>query len=173
MAFPNSPNSSIFTYLGYKTFTAPAPTTEAGFTVLDGFTQIKDIRDFPPTGTESNIITINLFGNKAETQGEGQSTQPSYDLVVAYSEAAHASLDALVQNGVQYIFQGRVFTSEPSDAVLADALDDLASTVVVADRYFVGRFASSNIEYATTDFRIGNYTLSVQSEVFGPYTSTV
>lgn len=135
-----------------------------------GFSEIKNVREFPQMGTPANIVNVPVYGQKTSSQIQGQADAPTLELSINYvpSEwAAGTTLGDLVGDGSVYPFQFSLLNAK------APALTQAGlATVANSNFYFVGKVEALLVSPQLTDANQATLTLSIIGDFFGPSTRT-
>jgi hypothetical protein len=197
MAHISSIGAGLFSDLSVCRETVPAtlPTTASGWTDLFAtelangspataaageFTRIKNVREFPAMGTPPNIVNVPVYGQATSQQIQGQADAPSMEiqlnLVGTEWQNATDYLGSLVGDGKQYVFRFALLNSEPTGTTPATKWASVAGglgTVENSQWFWVGKLEAFLVNPQLTDANTATLTISVQSDVYGAFTTNV
>lgn len=163
MALITNIGAGIFTTLKFKAdsnYTLPSDdTTHQAFIAsgsgdFDGATEVTNIREFPSFGKPANIVNVPQYGQSVSSQIQGQSDAPTMEFTVNYVPGSHNAIQALVQDGLTYVFQLDVKNAETGDN---------------AAFYVKGQIASFEVSPNLTDSNQATLTMSTQGDYVGPF----
>lgn len=163
MALISNIGAGIFTTLKFKAdsnYTIPTnDTTHQAFIAsgsgdFDGATEVTNIREFPSFGKPANIVNVPQYGQAVSSQIQGQSDAPTMEFTMNYVPGSHGAIQALVQDGLTYVFQLDVKNAETGDN---------------AAFYVKGQIASFEISPNLTDSNQATLTMSTQGDYVGPF----
>jgi len=176
MAHITSIGAGIFSALAVSTAAITDLTTvdtvaelEALFATT-GFTEIKNVREFPQIGTPANIVNVPVYGQKTSSQIQGQADAPSLEMTINYIPAVWApgtTLGALVGDGNVYAFQFSLLNAKPAALTSAGL-----ATVANSNFYFIGKVEAILVSPNLTDANQATLTLSILGDFFGPTTQS-
>ena len=142
------------------------------FAAPASFSEIKNVREFPPMGTPANIVNVPVYGQKTTSQIQGQADAPSMEMTINYVPADWAStapLGMLVGDGRVYAFQFSLLNSRPAGLSSAVGPTGLGS-VPNSNFYFAGKVEAILVTPQLTDANQATLTLTVIGDFFGPAT---
>lgn len=163
MALISNIGAGIFTTLKFKadsSYTLPTnDTTHQAFITpstgdFDGATEVTNIREFPSFGKPANIVNVPQYGQSVSSQIQGQSDAPTMEFTLNYVPGSHDAIQALVQDGLTYVFQLDVKNAETGDN---------------AAFYVKGQIASFEVSPNLTDSNQATLTMSTQGDYVGPF----
>ena len=162
MALISNIGAGIFTKLKYKadsSYTLPTSDSThqafiAGGGDFAGNTEVTNIREFPSFGKPANIVNVQNFGESVSSQIQGQSDAPTLEFTLNYVPSVHNPLQALVQDGLTYVFQLDVKNASTGDN---------------AAFYVKGQIASFEVGPNLTDSNQATLTLSTSTDYTGPF----
>jgi hypothetical protein len=163
MALISNIGAGIFTTLKFKadsSYTLPTnDTTHQAFIAtgtgdFDGATEVTNIREFPSFGKPANIVNVPQYGQSVSSQIQGQSDAPTMEFTLNYVPGSHDAIQALVQDGLTYVFQLDVKNAETGDN---------------AAFYVKGQIASFEVSPNLTDSNQATLTMSTQGDYVGPF----
>ena len=162
MALISNIGAGIFTKLKYKadsSYTLPTSDSThqafiAGGGDFAGNTEVTNIREFPSFGKPANIVNVQNFGQSVSSQIQGQSDAPTLEFTLNYVPSVHNPLQALVQDGLTYVFQLDVKNASTGDN---------------AAFYVKGQIASFEVGPNLTDSNQATLTLSTSTDYTGPF----
>lgn len=163
MALISNIGAGIFTTLKFKadsSYTLPSnDTTHQAFIAsgsgdFDGATEVTNIREFPSFGKPANIVNVPQYGQSVSSQIQGQSDAPTMEFTLNYVPGTHDAIQALVQDGLTYVFQLDVKNAETGDN---------------AAFYVKGQIASFEVSPNLTDSNQATLTMSTQGDYVGPF----
>ena len=177
MAFATSIQSNHFSRLAVKASTADQalPANEAAWKTLFANStapglvhEIANVRDFPSIGNTPNIINVPEYGQKITKQVSAQADAPTMELTLNYVPStwgAPAPLAAYVGDGITRAFQFALLP-QPAASSLGAALTPVPNAVF----YFLGTIASHVVNPSRDDASTSTLTISLSSDVMGPFT---
>jgi hypothetical protein len=147
-----------------------APTASTG-----EFIRIQNVREFPAMGTPPNIVNVPVYGQKSTQQIQGQSDAPSMEITVNYVgtdwQKAANYLGNMVADGVRRLFRFSLLTTEPGGGY-ASTVGGLGSATGGNSQYFwFGKIDAIMVTPSLTDSNTATLSLTVQSDVYGAFTS--
>lgn len=162
MALISNIGAGIFTTLKFKAdsnYTIPTDDTThqtfiSGSGDFNGATEVTNIREFPSFGKPANIVNVPQYGQAVSSQIQGQSDAPTMEFTMNYVPGSHGAIQALVQDGLTYVFQLDVKNAETGDN---------------AAFYVKGQIASFEISPNLTDSNQATLTMSTQGDYVGPF----
>ena len=163
MALISNIGAGIFTRLKYKadsSYTLPTSDSThqafiAGSGDFNGAVEVTKIREFPSFGKPANIVNVPNFGQSVSGQIQGQADAPTLEFTLNYVPSVHGTIQALVQDGLTYVFQLDVKNSSTGDN---------------AAFYVKGSVASFEVDPNLTDSNQATLTLSTSTDYTGPFT---
>jgi hypothetical protein len=137
------------------------------------FVRIKNIREFPAMGTPPNVVNVPTYGQATSQQIQGQADSPSMEITMNFvaSEWAKAVgniLGNMVGDGNKYVFRFALLNAQP--ATYASAVGGLGA-VENTQYYWIGKLEALQVNPQLTDANTATITLTIQSAVFGAFTS--
>jgi len=144
----------------------------AKFTSSAGFTEIKNVREFPQIGTPANIVNVPVYGQKTSSQIQGQSDSPNLEITLNYVPSEWSStstLGPLVGDGNVYAFQFSMLNAKPAGLNTTAGSSGLGA-YANSNFYFVGKLEALLVSPQLTDANQATLTLSAQGGFYGPTT---
>lgn len=136
------------------------------------FIRIKNVREFPAMGTPPNIVNVPVYGQKSTQQIQGQSDAPSMEIQLNYIgsdwQKAANYLGYMVGDGVRRLFRFSLLNNEP--AGFASTVGALGTTAN-SQYFWFGKIDALLVQPQLTDANTATITLTVQSDVYGAFTS--
>lgn len=162
MALISNIGAGIFTKLKYKadsSYTLPTTDAEhqafiAGGGDFASNTEVTNIREFPSFGKPANIVNVPNYGQSVSGQIQGQSDAPTLEFTLNYVPSVHNPLQALVQDGLTYVFQLDVKNASTGDN---------------AAFYVKGQVASFEVSPNLTDSNQATLTIATSTDYTGPF----
>lgn len=160
MALISNIGAGIFTTLKYKadaTYTLPTDDSSHGTFIagdFSGSTEVTGIREFPTFGKPANIVNVPQYGQSISSQISGQSDAPTLEFSLNYVPGTHNTLQGLVGDGNEYVFQLDVKNASTGDN---------------AAFYVKGQVASFEVTPSLTDSNQATLTLSTSTDYTGPF----
>jgi len=162
MALISNIGAGIFTKLKYKadsSYTLPTSDSThqafiAGGGDFAGNTEVTNIREFPSFGKPANIVNVPSYGQSVSSQIQGQADAPTLEFSLNYVPSVHDTIQALVQDGLTYVFELDVKNS---------------ATGANAAFYVKGSIASFEVSPNLTDSNQATLTLSTSTDYTGPF----
>jgi hypothetical protein len=157
----------------FATEIANAP---AGAPAAGAFVRILNVREFPGMGTPANIVNVPVYGKRTSSQIQGQSDAPSMELTLNFVGVDWAKtgslLGPMVGDGVQRIFRFAMLNSEPTGTGATKYAQTVGGlgTVANSDFYFAGKIEAVVVNPNLTDANQATLTISMQTDLFGPFT---
>ena len=137
-------------------------------------TEITNVREFPELGTPANIVNVPVYGQKTSVQVQGQSDAPTMEFTLNYVPADTVALQALVGNGQLYAFQVAMCSQAPANLqqVAATGIGVAVNAIATNNTVFnfLGKFESFLVTPSLSDSIQAKLTLSMQTQLFGPFT---
>ena len=184
-----STDLASFSMVNAATLTEANWRTLFGTEVLDNvagggagaFRRIYNIRELPQMGVPPNIVNVPNYGTKASKQIQGQADSPSFEIVLNYVPQAWQDtanyIGDYVGNSFVYPFRFTLLNTEPTGggtaAVKWASLNAAAfglGTVANSQYFFAGKLEALQISPQLTDANQATLTVSMQSDLYGPYT---
>jgi hypothetical protein len=168
VALPATPDA----YASWDQFFTTADASAAGATK---YTLIENVREFPSMGTPPNIVNVPVYGQAQSQQIQGQSDAPSMELTINYVPDDWASGSLLgnsVGDGVMHAFRFTLLNSEPGANTGSMAGDPAVMTVQNSQYFWMGKIEAMLVNPQLTDANTATLTLSIQSDFYGPFTTT-
>lgn len=139
------------------------------------FIRITNVREFPAMGTPPNIVNVPVYGQKSTQQIQGQSDAPSMEITVNYVgvdwQDATNYLGGMVGDGIRRLFRFSLLTTEPGGGY-ASTVGGLGSATGGNSQYFwFGKIDAIMVTPSLTDSNTATLSLTVQSDVYGAFTS--
>ena len=142
------------------------------------FVRVKNVREFPAMGTPPNVVNVPTYGQKTSQQVQGQSDAPNMEITINFVASEWAKdagnlLGNLVGDGNQYAFRFSLLNSEPTGSGPTKYSSTSAGlgTVQNSQFYWVGKIEALQVTPQLTDATTATVTLTLQSAMFGAYTS--
>ena len=142
------------------------------------FVRVKNVREFPAMGTPPNVVNVPTYGQKTSQQVQGQSDAPNMEITINFVASEWAKdvgnlLGTLVGDGNQYAFRFSLLNSEPtgSGATKYSSTSAGLGTVQNSQFFWVGKVEALQVNPQLTDATTATITLTLQSAMFGAYTS--
>jgi|TARA_R110000822_G_scaffold30221_8_gene88259 hypothetical protein len=162
MALISNIGAGIFTRLKYKADSSyTLPTSDSTHQTFIGSggdfasaVEVTKIREFPSFGKPANIVNVPNFGQSVSGQIQGQADAPTLEFTLNYVPSVHGTIQALVQDGLTYVFQLDVKNSSTGDN---------------AAFYVKGSVASFEVDPNLTDSNQATLTLSTSTDYTGPF----
>jgi hypothetical protein len=160
MALISNIGAGIFTKLKYKadsSYVLPTNDTEHQSFIAGDFasnTEVTNIREFPSFGKPANIVNVPNYGQSVSGQIQGQSDAPTLEFTLNYVPSVHNPLQALVQDGLTYVFQLDVKNASTGDN---------------AAFYVKGQVASFEVSPNLTDSNQATLTIATSTDYTGPF----
>jgi len=162
MALISNIGAGIFTKLKYKAdsnYTLPTSNSSHQAFIASGGdfasnTEVTNIREFPSFGKPANIVNVPNYGQSVSGQIQGQSDAPTLEFTLNYVPSVHNPIQALVQDGLTYVFQLDVKNASTGDN---------------AAFYVKGQIASFEVSPNLTDSNQATLTLSTSTDYTGPF----
>jgi len=162
MALISNIGAGIFTKLKYKadsSYTLPTSDSThqafiAGGGDFAGNTEVTNIREFPSFGKPANIVNVPNYGQSVSGQIQGQSDAPTLEFTLNYVPRVHNPIQALVQDGLTYVFQLDVKNASTGDN---------------AAFYVKGQVASFEVAPNLTDSNQATLTIATSTDYTGPF----
>lgn len=160
MALISNIGAGIFTKLKYKadsSYTLPTSDSEHQTFIAGDFsgnTEVTNIREFPSFGKPANIVNVPNYGQSVSGQIQGQSDAPTLEFTLNYVPSVHNPIQALVQDGLTYVFQLDVKNASTGDN---------------AAFYVKGQVASFEVAPNLTDSNQATLTIATSTDYTGPF----
>ena len=142
------------------------------------FVRVKNVREFPAMGTPPNVVNVPTYGQKTSQQVQGQSDAPNMEITINFVASEWAKdagnlLGNLVGDGNQYAFRFSLLNSEPtgSGATKYSSTSAGLGTVQNSQFFWIGKVEALQVNPQLTDATTATITLTLQSAMFGAYTS--
>ena len=142
------------------------------------FVRVKNVREFPAMGTPPNVVNVPTYGQKTSQQVQGQSDAPNMEITINFVASEWAKdvgnlLGTLVGDGNQYAFRFSLLNSEPTGSGATKYASTSAGlgTVQNSQFFWVGKVEALQVNPQLTDATTATITLTLQSAMFGAYTS--
>ena len=164
-------------------------TAEPGLGVAGGATgkyrRIMNIRELPQMGTPPNIVNVPKYGSKTSIQIQGQADAPSFEVVLNYVPGDWISTAdylgayiGVVPAAGGYPFRFSLLNSEPAayHSVGATAMGTAKGYTAGATKcpnsqyFFGGKLEALQISPQLTDANQATLTISIQTDLYGPFT---
>jgi hypothetical protein len=140
------------------------------------FTRILHVREFPSIGTPPNIVNVPVYGSATSQQIQGQADAPTMEITLNYvgTEWQNAAnwLGSFIGDGLQRCFRFSLLNAEPANYLSTNTTGMGSGGVENSQYFWVGKIEALLVNPQLTDANTATLTISVQSEVFGAYTST-
>jgi len=168
----------------YESGVAPATETQAGFDAEFGaaeYDSVGNVREFPAMGTPPNVVNVPVYGQATSQQIQGQSDAPSMEIQMNYVASAWAdgtTLGDYVGDGIQHIFRFALLNAKPPnyDALVVSPSiggEDTDNKIENSVYYWIGKVEALQVTPQLTDANTATVTITIQSDFFGAYTTTV
>ena len=172
MAHIKSIGVGMFSNLAYSTTVHSTDTdTLAEYAALTYDANIGNVRECPPVGAPANIVNVPQYGQAISASVQGQADAPTLEFTLnwvpeggATGVTDHVNLQALVNDGKDYEFRIRITNAELPATVTATTEHD--------DFYFTAKVAAFVVTPALDDANTATMTLALNSEFYGPYTTS-
>lgn len=160
----------------FQALFATAIESIGGTPAANTFIRIKNAREFPPIGTPPNIVNVPVYGQKTSQQVQGQADSPSFEVTMNFVPAEWASdslLGAMVGDGATRVFRFTLLNSQPtgSGATQYASTAPGLGTVGNSQYYWAGKIEALQVSPQLSDANTATVTLSIQTAVFGAYTT--
>jgi hypothetical protein len=159
-------------------FTTEVANGQIGAATNTQFVNIKDIKEFPAMGTPPNIVKVPLFGSKTSMQIQGQADAPTMDITLAYKGAEWQKsanyLGDLIGKNKLYAFRFTLLNKDSSGITPSTKYASLGTglgTVENSQYFWYGKLEALVVNPQLNDANTCTLTISVQSEVYGAFTS--
>ena len=170
--------ASLDTPAEFQALFAKEIASTGGTREVGTFVRIKNVREFPAMGTPPNVVNVPTYGQKTSQQVQGQSDAPNMEITINFVASEWAKdagnlLGNLVGDGIQYAFRFTLLNSEPvgSGATKYSSTSAGLGTVQNSQFYWVGKVEALQVNPQLTDATTATITLTLQSSMFGAYTS--
>ena len=170
--------ASLDTATEYQALFAKEIASSGGTREVGTFVRIKNVREFPAMGTPPNVVNVPTYGQKTSQQVQGQSDAPNMEITINFLASEWAKdvgnlLGNLVGDGIQYAFRFTLLNSEPTGAGATKYASTSAGlgTVQNSQFYWIGKVEALQVNPQLTDATTATITLTLQSAMFGAYTS--
>lgn len=170
--------ASLDTAAEFQALFAKEIASSGGTREVGTFVRIKNVREFPAMGTPPNVVNVPTYGQKTSQQVQGQSDAPNMEITINFVASEWAKdagnlLGNLVGDGIQYAFRFTLLNSEPtgSGATKYSSTSAGLGTVQNSQFYWVGKVEALQVNPQLTDATTATITLTLQSAMFGAYTS--
>ena len=170
--------ASLDTATEYQALFAKEIASSGGTREVGTFVRIKNVREFPAMGTPPNVVNVPTYGQKTSQQVQGQSDAPNMEITINFVASEWAKdvgnlLGNLVGDGIQYAFRFTLLNSEPTGAGATKYASTSAGlgTVQNSQFYWIGKVEALQVNPQLTDATTATITLTLQSAMFGAYTS--
>lgn len=179
MAHIASITAGIYTSIAYNaTAVASVSAADTASELIALFStqpvEVKNVREFPEIGTPANIVNVPVYGQKTSVQVQGQSDAPTLEFTLNYVPADMVALQALVGNGQLYAFQIAICSQKPANLQqsASTGIGTAVATIPTANTVFnfLGKFEAFLVTPSLSDSVQAKLTLSMQTELFGPFT---
>lgn len=164
---------ALSTETDFKAFFATQIEAVGGVPAAGAFISIPNVREFPSIGIPANIVNVPAYGQKNSSQVQGQADAPTLELTLNYvpmewAKATANVLGKMVGDGIQRVFRFSLLNIEPT-GLASDAAG--LGTVENSQYFWVGKLEALQVTPSLTDASTATLTLSMQSELYGPFTS--
>lgn len=137
------------------------------------FVRIKNVREFPAMGTPPNVVNVPTYGQATSQQIQGQADSPSMEITMNFVASEWAKsvgnlLGNMVGDGKRYVFRFALLNAAPP--AYGSAVGGLGA-VENSQWYWIGKLEAMQVNPQLTDANTATITLTIQSAVYGPYTS--
>lgn len=170
--------ASLDTAAEFQALFAKEIASSGGTREVGTFVRIKNVREFPAMGTPPNVVNVPTYGQKTSQQVQGQSDAPNMEITINFVASEWAKdagnlLGNLVGDGIQYAFRFSLLNSEPTGSGATKYASTSAGlgTVQNSQFYWVGKIEALQVTPQLTDATTATVTLTLQSAMFGAYTS--
>ena len=145
------------------------------------FRRIPNIRELPQIGTPPNIVNVPAYGFKTSKQVQGQADAPSFEVTLNFVPSEWQTgtnyLGQYLNTGNLVNFRFTLLTAEPAgyastQAGLGTAKGGSAGSGKNTQYFFGGKFEAMQISPQLTDASTAVLTISIQTELFGPWTNS-
>lgn len=181
VSMPSTPYNSSFspTEANLKALFATEIGSVGGTKAANTFVRIKNVREFPAMGTPPNVVNVPTYGQATSQQIQGQADAPTMEITVnlvasEWSKDVGNLLGNAVGDGNQYVFRFSLLNSLPTGSgatQYASTAPGLGS-VQNSQYFWVGKMDAFQVTPQLTDANTATVTITVQSQVYGAYTST-
>jgi hypothetical protein len=181
VSMSSTPYSNAFspTEANLKALFATEIASVGGTKAANTFVRVKNVRSFPAMGTPPNIVNVPTYGQPTSQQIQGQADAPSMDVTLNFvasdwSKDVGVLLGNMVGDGNQYIFRFALLNSLPTGSGATQYASTASGLGVVANsQYFwVGKIDALQVTPNLTDANTAVITMTLQSAVYGAFTST-
>ena len=170
--------ASLDTATEFQALFAKEISSVGGTKDVGTFVRVKNVREFPAMGTPPNVVNVPTYGQKTSQQVQGQSDAPNMEITINFVASEWAKdvgnlLGTLVGDGNQYAFRFSLLNSEPtgSGATKYSSTSAGLGTVQNSQFFWVGKVEALQVNPQLTDATTATITLTLQSAMFGAYTS--
>lgn len=181
VSMPATPYSSSFspTEANLKALFATEISSQGGTKAANTFVRIKNVREFPAMGTPPNVVNVPTYGQATSQQIQGQSDAPSMEITLnlvaaEWTKDAGNLLGLAVGDGNQYVFRFTLMNSlsTGTGATQYASTAPGIGTVQNSQYFWIGKIDAFQVTPQLTDANTATVTITVQSQVYGAYTST-
>ena len=170
--------ASLDTATEFQALFAKEISSVGGTKDVGTFVRVKNVREFPAMGTPPNVVNVPTYGQKTSQQVQGQSDAPNMEITINFVASEWAKdagnlLGNLVGDGNQYAFRFSLLNSEPtgSGATKYSSTSAGLGTVQNSQFFWIGKVEALQVNPQLTDATTATITLTLQSAMFGAYTS--
>jgi hypothetical protein len=131
---------------------------------------IDDIREFPAMGIPPNIVNVPVYGQSTSSQVQGQADAPNLEIQINYIGSkwdAAGTLGILLRDKTFSFF--RFVLANERLTGTQSTVGDMGSKPN-AIWYWGGKLEAMTVQPSLTDAVIATLTISVQTNIEGPYT---
>ena len=170
--------ASLDTAVEFQALFAKEISSVGGTKDVGTFVRVKNVREFPAMGTPPNVVNVPTYGQKTSQQVQGQSDAPNMEITINFVASEWAKdvgnlLGTLVGDGNQYAFRFSLLNSEPTGSGATKYASTSAGlgTVQNSQFFWIGKVEALQVNPQLTDATTATITLTLQSAMFGAYTS--
>jgi len=153
--------------------------TGTGTKSTNTFVRVKNVRDFPAMGTPPNIVNVPTYGQPTSQQIQGQSNAPTMEISLNYvatdwARTTNVLLGNAVGDGNQYVFRFTLLNTVPTGVTAATQWASVAAGLGLVPNsqwFWIGKMEALMIKPNLADSNIATLTLTLQSPVYGAYTT--
>lgn len=169
---------SLASYSDFKAYFASEIKSIGGVKAAGTFTNLSNVREFPPLGTPPNVVNVPNYGSATSFQIQGQADPNSMELTVNYVAADWASgtlLGDMIGDGKLKVVRFALLNANPTgvDATRLASTPGGLGTVENSQWFFLGKLDALQVNPQLTDANQATITLTLQSKFFGAFTDGV
>jgi len=156
--------------------------TEVAVNVAGGITgkfrRITNIREMPQMGTPPNIVNVPNYGGKVSKQIQGQADSPTFEITMNFVPQDWITsanyLGEYVGKSSAWPFRFTLLNADPTTSgatKYASLTGSGLATVQNTQYFFGGKLEALQINPQLTDSNTAILTISLQTELWGPFTN--